>query len=390
MKALLFLCLISSFSWSQTCDPEKIVQDACAYFEKNKHLKMIKTSSGHQYINPAAFDEMLKAGPENIFADLPKPSEEQITRVNKIFQSAQESLIEKIKNGIENEKHLSNEKQNLIARIRILKLLRPEDMTREQIMECATSKDGAFFLHVNSTISICPLRYLHPEAIIQFSIGHEIGHIFDPCMSQFPVYEIQQSSISSLPEDHPGKDGWARFFVDGDDASFHLVAQGNANEKIQTISDVIDLKKPKIEGISPEKHPYRTINQCFKKGKSFRFVQSDPKDCQQSTHNEVFCDTMGAWHVSDSSSSDWSPSERRDFVGGLFPDICRTAQFQKISENGHPPSRVRMQNAILSVPGMLEKFGCKKPKMNSCTQILDSTQRSKDLLKTPSMDKGQR
>lgn len=373
---MLFFFLFSSLARAQTCDPEKIVQEACAYFEKNKHLKMIKTSDGHQYINPAAFDEMIKTGTNKLFADLPKPSEQQIKRVKSIFEKAQDSLIEKIKNGIKNEDHLSPEKKNLIARIRLLKVLPPEDMTREQVIECATSKDGAFFLSVNSTVSVCPLMYQYPEPLIQFSMGHEIAHIFDPCMSQFPVFEIPEATFDSLPEDHPGASGWARFFTEENASSIHLVAQGAAQEKIQTLSDVIDLKKPKISGILPAKHPYRSIIQCYKNKKRFRFVQPNPKDCQQSTQNEVFCDAMGAWHVSDISSSEWSPSERRAFVGGLFPDICRAPKFQKISENGHPPSRIRMKQAILKVPGMLEKFGCKKPKVDVCTKILGVTPHS--------------
>jgi hypothetical protein len=354
--------------FGNNCDPNLIVEKACQYFKNESNLFISHSDKKSKFMNPVQLIKKIEKEGEKAFNSLDKfgnPSMVNQERVQKIFSETKNNLIEFVKNGVTDERFLSPAKISIINRINLIKLAVPEDMTRDLRIECAISLDGAFFNSLNLNISICPKLYDYPENLIKFSIGHELAHAFDSCMSQHPVFELNQATIDSLDENHHAYGGWAQYF-NGEDEKINFVYQGEVKEKIDLLGNLFSKDKPLANPILRKDHPYLNVVSCIKDNKNVKFSVNQSDSCQHSSENEALGDVFGAWAVNTNLSEKLSLEDQRGIISSIDPRICEPRNKQKPSSHGHPAALERVTGILLQMPGMLKKFGCDSPKENKC------------------------
>lgn len=367
----IFIFLLSGLAFGKTCDPQKMVTQACEYFNKNKSEKMIKLKDGSQYINPIRFRDVFNDPPKKV-----EPTEAEKKRMVVIFEKAKLAMIESIRNGVPLSK-LTASKKNLIERIRLVEIVHPEEMQRDQILRCNAEVVGAFFNPNNSRVEICPMFYKYPEESLLFSLGHEISHSVDPCLAKSHIYEIPTTSLEDLYEEDKGDDelkdpsftGWAALIGSSEQSVLHISDVGPNRSRLEGISKKISLGEPKISALKEGQYPYAEDIKCQAKKFKLKIASNDNQDCSSNQENEVMSDYFGAATVSQALPDSLTESQRYALIGGIFPDVCSKIEDGITHGAAYIPSRQRISEILLKMPDILSKLGCENVKSKVCLSL---------------------
>lgn len=373
---LLVLLLASISAHSNSCEPAAIIDQACQYFKKRKHEPFIKLKEGTQYRNPLFKGEV--------------PAEDDLTgldskndkRIQELFNQIKMDMRAQLLNGVP-EKSLSPAKKSLLARLDSVKLIPPEDQSKEVRMKCAMRGENAFYVFATNSLAICQGYYKYPSGSLAMSLGHEMGHSIDSCSCSHGLYSINREFVETNKADEEGNVGWDHLFGEGEQINLVRI------KEYEDLFRKVGKKKSGpgfnliAEAIPAAKHPYKSHRSCLIAEEKFEErtpPEVDPKDCHYSQMNEASSDIFGG--VAFASFNKSQPFASTEEAYSLFAmadeELCDPKMKARQLYPGipdYPNTRKRFQSVILKVPGVAEAFGC-ETEVSTCFKDMDRSQKA--------------
>ncbi len=128
---------------------------------------------------------------------LKEVSPERNKYVTKMVEFAQARIKELI-TGPDTDRKLSKAEANAIKKLETIRFNNFQSEAVKNSPVCAEAIPNAYYNAMDHSITLCPAFYSLPDTAVLSLIAHEIGHVLDPCNSQFPAYRLKMDKLAEL------------------------------------------------------------------------------------------------------------------------------------------------------------------------------------------------